>query len=235
MGTAGSANLGDRYAMFEAIHGSAPRLIEEGLAAYANPASILKAAAMLLRHICRAEAAQKLENALDSCDLVVDILSGIDVLSAETGQILYNDTIHDAGADVIHHALKVGTVIVCPCISIVFSNRHKFYISIVLKEVQNQLFLIGNTVTLRPQTAGAIHVLFGQPHIRGCKILSWVGIFHKLTPCDGLSVRTAIHFEGEHDYLVREQYSIECSNNLPFSMISIYYSCIVSKMSSKFC
>ena len=73
VGTAGSANLGDRYAMFEAIHGSAPRLIEEGLAAYANPASILKATAMLLRHICRAEAAQKLENALDSCDLVVDV------------------------------------------------------------------------------------------------------------------------------------------------------------------
>ena len=73
VGTAGSANLGDRYAMFEAIHGSAPRLIEEGLAAYANPASILKATAMLLRHICRAEAAQKLEKALDSCDLVVDV------------------------------------------------------------------------------------------------------------------------------------------------------------------
>ena len=73
VGTAGSANLGDRYAMFEAIHGSAPRLIEEGLAAYANPASILKATAMLLRHLCRAEAAQKLEKALDSCDLVVDV------------------------------------------------------------------------------------------------------------------------------------------------------------------
>ena len=73
VGTAGSANLGDRYAMFEAIHGSAPRLIEEGLAAYANPASILKATAMLLRHICRAEAAEKLEKALDSCDLVVDV------------------------------------------------------------------------------------------------------------------------------------------------------------------
>lgn len=76
VGTAGSANLGDRYAIFEAIHGSAPRLIEEGLAAYANPASILKATAMLLRHICRVEAAQKLEKALDSCDLVVDV-SGV--------------------------------------------------------------------------------------------------------------------------------------------------------------
>ncbi len=73
VGTAGSANIGDRYAMFEAIHGSAPRLIEEGLAAYANPASILKATAMLLRHICRADAAERLEKALDSCKLTVDI------------------------------------------------------------------------------------------------------------------------------------------------------------------
>ena len=42
VGTAGSANTGDRYAMFEAIHGSAPRMISEGLGEYANPSSILK-------------------------------------------------------------------------------------------------------------------------------------------------------------------------------------------------
>ena len=71
VGTAGSANIGDKYAMFEAIHGSAPRLIADGLSAYANPASILKATAMLLRHICRAEAAQRLETALDTCDVVM--------------------------------------------------------------------------------------------------------------------------------------------------------------------
>ena len=67
VGTAGSANLGDRYAMFEAIHGSAPRMIERGMGAYANPASIIKAAAMLLRHICRTEAAEKLEKAMAMC------------------------------------------------------------------------------------------------------------------------------------------------------------------------
>ena len=59
--------MGDRYAMFEAIHGSAPRLIELGLADYANPQSILKAEAMLLRHICKPQAAEKLENALQNC------------------------------------------------------------------------------------------------------------------------------------------------------------------------
>ena len=71
IGTAGSANIGDQYAMFEAIHGSAPRMIEEGLGEYANPASILKAEAMLLRHICLPEAAQKLETALETCPVVV--------------------------------------------------------------------------------------------------------------------------------------------------------------------
>ena len=67
VGTAGSSNMGDRYAMFEAIHGSAPRMIERGMGHYANPASIIKAGAMLLRHICRTEAAEKLEKAMAEC------------------------------------------------------------------------------------------------------------------------------------------------------------------------
>ena len=71
VGTAGSANLGDRYAMFEAIHGSAPRMLEQGLQDYVNPSSILKATAMLLRHICRTDAAQTLENAMDRCSITV--------------------------------------------------------------------------------------------------------------------------------------------------------------------
>ena len=71
VGTAGSANIGDKYAMFEAIHGSAPRMIERGMGDYANPDSILKAGAMLLRHICRADAAARLEKALDSCTVKI--------------------------------------------------------------------------------------------------------------------------------------------------------------------
>ena len=71
VGTAGSANLGSRYAMFEAIHGSAPRLLAEGLGDYANPQSILKAAAMLLRHIGRIAQAERLEAALAACPLTV--------------------------------------------------------------------------------------------------------------------------------------------------------------------
>ena len=71
VGTAGSANIGDKYAMFEAIHGSAPRMIERGMGHYANPDSILKAAAMLLRHICRPEKAKQLEDAMANCPLTV--------------------------------------------------------------------------------------------------------------------------------------------------------------------
>ncbi len=71
VGTAGSANIGDRYAMFEAVHGSAPRMIERGMGAYANPKSILRAEALLLRHIGRTAAAEKLEYALETCPVVI--------------------------------------------------------------------------------------------------------------------------------------------------------------------
>ena len=67
VGTAGSANIGDQYAMFEAIHGSAIRMIEDGRGAYANPASLIKAAAMMLNHIGFPEKAKAIENALDIC------------------------------------------------------------------------------------------------------------------------------------------------------------------------
>lgn len=67
VGTAGSANLGKRYAMFEAIHGSAPRMVAEGRDIYADPSSIIRAAVMLLSHIGYQEKADKLARALDIC------------------------------------------------------------------------------------------------------------------------------------------------------------------------
>ncbi len=67
VGTAGSANLGKRYAMFEAIHGSAPRMVTEGRDQYADPCSIIRASVMLLNHIGYNEQADKLEKALDIC------------------------------------------------------------------------------------------------------------------------------------------------------------------------
>ena len=67
VGTAGSANIGKRYAMFEAIHGSAPRMVAEGRDKYADPCSMLRASVMLLEHIGEVELAKKLERALDIC------------------------------------------------------------------------------------------------------------------------------------------------------------------------
>lgn len=68
VGTAGSANMGDRYSMFEAIHGSAPRMIEEGIGDYANPSSIFKAAEMMLSHCGLSEKAKRLAYALTVCN-----------------------------------------------------------------------------------------------------------------------------------------------------------------------
>jgi isocitrate dehydrogenase (NAD+) len=67
VGTAGSANIGKRYSMFEAIHGSAPRMVKEGRDIYADPCSMIRASVMLLNHIGQNDKASKLERALDIC------------------------------------------------------------------------------------------------------------------------------------------------------------------------
>ena len=68
VGTAGSANIGSDFAMFEAIHGSAPRMVEDGIAHLANPASIMTAAVMMLRHIGYTDKAAALEAAVKAAD-----------------------------------------------------------------------------------------------------------------------------------------------------------------------
>jgi len=68
VGTAGSANIGRHYAMFEAIHGSAPRMVEEGRVEYADPSGLIRAGAMLLNHIGFADRGRRLEMALEICD-----------------------------------------------------------------------------------------------------------------------------------------------------------------------
>ena len=69
VGTAGSANIGAGYAMFEAIHGSAPRMIEEGRGQFADPLSLLRAAVMMLEHIGLLDKSRRLARALDICAL----------------------------------------------------------------------------------------------------------------------------------------------------------------------
>ena len=60
VGLAGSANIGDRCAMFEAIHGSAPRRAGQNLA---NPSGLLLAAVMMLVHIDQPDVATRVHNA----------------------------------------------------------------------------------------------------------------------------------------------------------------------------
>jgi isocitrate dehydrogenase len=60
VGLGGSANIGDKVAMFEAIHGSAPDIAGLDIA---NPSGLLNAAVMMLVHIDQAKVAEKIENA----------------------------------------------------------------------------------------------------------------------------------------------------------------------------
>ena len=60
VGLAGSANIGEECAMFEAIHGSAPRRAGQNLA---NPSGLLEGAVMMLNHIGQTEVAEKIQNA----------------------------------------------------------------------------------------------------------------------------------------------------------------------------
>lgn len=69
LGTASSSNLGNRYALFEAIHGTAPRLIARGCGDYADPCSLIRAMGMMMAHIGYADRKQILEKALDICTI----------------------------------------------------------------------------------------------------------------------------------------------------------------------
>lgn len=61
LGLVPGANIGSRYAVFEAVHGSAPDLAGKGLA---NPLAVIRSAALLLQYIGQAQAAQRIEQAV---------------------------------------------------------------------------------------------------------------------------------------------------------------------------
>ena len=67
LGTASSSNIGNKYAMFEAIHGTAPYLMSHGRGEYADPSSLIRAAGMMLAHIGYADKKVLLEKELDVC------------------------------------------------------------------------------------------------------------------------------------------------------------------------
>ncbi|MCH9010721.1 MAG: isocitrate/isopropylmalate dehydrogenase family protein, partial [Chloroflexi bacterium] len=102
VGTAGSANIGKRYAMFEAIHGTAPRMVDEGRAQYADPSSLLRAGAMMLEHIGFESLGAKLHKALDICGQYERkvVMTGRDTgaTSREFGQYLMS-TVEDPSVE----------------------------------------------------------------------------------------------------------------------------------------
>jgi isocitrate dehydrogenase (NAD+) len=62
LGLVPGANIGERYAVFEAVHGSAPDIAGKGLA---NPIAIIRSAALLLDHIGQRQAARCVETAVE--------------------------------------------------------------------------------------------------------------------------------------------------------------------------
>lgn len=69
LGTASSSNLGNKYAMFEAIHGTAPFLIEHNRGEYADPCSLIRAVGMMMAHIGYGDRKEVLDQALDICTI----------------------------------------------------------------------------------------------------------------------------------------------------------------------
>ena len=102
VGTAGSANIGKRYGMFEAIHGSAPRMVETGRAQFADPSSLVRAGAMMLEHIGFEALGGKLHKALDICGQYERkmVMTGRDtgVTSAEFGEYIMQ-TVEDPNVE----------------------------------------------------------------------------------------------------------------------------------------
>ena len=102
VGTAGGANIGKTHAMFEAIHGSAPRMVEEGRAKYADPSSLLRAGAMMLEHIGFSELGSRLHKAIDVCGMYERrlVMTGrsTGAASDEFGSYIL-DTVEDSGLE----------------------------------------------------------------------------------------------------------------------------------------
>lgn len=69
LGTASSSNIGNRYALFEAIHGTAPYLMSHGRGHYADPNSLIRAVGMLVAHIGYGDRKERLDRALDICTI----------------------------------------------------------------------------------------------------------------------------------------------------------------------
>lgn len=87
VGLAGSSNIGEECAMFEAIHGSAPDIAGRNIA---NPSGLLNGAILMLQHIGQADVAEKIENAW--LKTIEDGIHTADVYSENVSSILASTT-----------------------------------------------------------------------------------------------------------------------------------------------
>ena len=97
LGSASSSNIGNKYALFEAIHGTAPYLMSHGRGNYANPCSLIRAAGQLMAHIGYGDRSAKLEKALDVCcntEKKLVVTTDKDGATAEEFTTYILDTIH---------------------------------------------------------------------------------------------------------------------------------------------
>jgi isocitrate dehydrogenase len=79
VGLAGSSNIGEQYAMFEAIHGSAPDIAGKKIA---NPSGLIQASAMMLLHLGQIDAATSIHNAL--LKTIEDGIHTVDIYNQKT-------------------------------------------------------------------------------------------------------------------------------------------------------
>lgn len=82
VGLAGSANIGEQCAMFEAIHGSAPQIAGQHIA---NPSGLIKASVLMLNHIGQYEVATTIENAL--LKIIEDGIHTPDIFNEEVSRL----------------------------------------------------------------------------------------------------------------------------------------------------
>ena len=81
VGLAGSANIGENFAMFEAIHGSAPDIASKNIA---NPTGLIQASVMMLNHLGQSQVASNIQNALYKT--IEDGIHTADIYDASTSK-----------------------------------------------------------------------------------------------------------------------------------------------------
>jgi len=139
VGLAGSANIGDRFAMFEAIHGSAPRRAGQNLA---NPSGLLLGAVMMLVHIDQPDVATLVHNAwlrtiedgIHTYDIYVESVSKQKVGTKEFAEAV----IERLGKQ--PHMLRAVNYTTAP--------QHQEYISVAMEQPNERKDLVGVDVFL---------------------------------------------------------------------------------------